>query len=308
MAAVILSLFGVCAVPWPPKDLTPIGGKWYTHYAGPWGMDGPGNTSLYHRGALGWATRVDDYVYESRFYPPDCVVYTTVRASGGHFSVCGNHVPIGPFFVRGMDASPVDLDSLGLHKTEPSRVVNGEDVTNRYTITIDQIRRRAESQPAFHSHWDRDGQAVEFPQEPPAAEKRIAGIDPRVDRSTSLVDAIRAHQQDVVGALLRSGVDANAPATSGVRPLEMAVGIFDPDTAVIRMLLDAGADREAIDRTQTTALLRAAVKKNAPVFRMLLERGADPCHRDESGKSIIDYARPEVPEIHAMATRAFSRC
>jgi ankyrin repeat protein len=88
----------------------------------------------------------------------------------------------------------------------------------------------------------------------------------------------------------------------------MAVFTFDADTAIVRRLLDAGANPNVVDRTGTTPLLRAAIAKDTAVFRVLVAKGADPCSKDENGKTVLDYAGVEFPVLQRMATAAFQRC
>ena len=69
-----------------------------------------------------------------------------------------------------------------------------------------------------------------------------------------------------------------------------AVFTFDPDTAIVRRLLDAGASPNVVDRTGTTPLLRAAIAKDTAVLRVLVAKWADPCSKDGNGKAVLDYA------------------
>ena len=87
--------------------------------------------------------------------------------------------------------------------------------------------------------------------------------------------AVANHQRDVVDALLRAGGEVNARDSSRNTPLEMAVRDLDADTAVVRLLLDAGAD---------------------------------PCHLDEEGHSIVDMSKDRGPILKAMAQKAYDRC
>jgi ankyrin repeat protein len=61
-------------------------------------------------------------------------------------------------------------------------------------------------------------------------------------------------------------------------------------TAVLRVLLDRGADVNARTRAGWTALTYAAWRGHAEAVRLLLARGADPNVTDREGWTILQYA------------------
>lgn len=135
-----------------------------------------------------------------------------------------------------------------------------------------------------------------------------------------LADAAFAKHFDMMKLLLQYGAKVDAPDHRGV-PLLLSTGFFDPMTTTI--LLEAGADTNAVDREGETALMKASghglkesvkvlIEHHADVNRkdvkgrtalmhaaagyvsdaipLLLENGADPNVRDNEGKSALDLA------------------
>ena len=91
--------------------------------------------------------------------------------------------------------------------------------------------------------------------------------------ASQLVAAARAGDAPRVAALLDEGAPADA-RSSGFPALHRAAQA--DSVAVLEMLVAAGADLEAVDRTGHTALARAALFGRAAALTFLLESGADP--------------------------------
>lgn len=86
--------------------------------------------------------------------------------------------------------------------------------------------------------------------------------------------AARNGDADRARELLAEGVSANAEeSANGHRPLHQAAGAGH--AAILDLLLDAGADLEARDGTDRTALMRAAEAAAVDAGRRLLEAGAE---------------------------------
>jgi uncharacterized protein len=83
-------------------------------------------------------------------------------------------------------------------------------------------------------------------------------------------------------ALLRAGVDANAK-DKGQAWAALAFAARDCDVEICRLLLDAGADIDAVDVFGNTALMRAIVGKKTENVTLLLARGADPDRKNKRG-------------------------
>jgi ankyrin repeat protein len=85
---------------------------------------------------------------------------------------------------------------------------------------------------------------------------------------------------DVVAALLDGGADPNAgnPQNLMAEPLNYAANWNN--VPALELLLDAGADIDAVDLGNSTALLYAAQSGNLEAVECLLSHGADPSIRD----------------------------
>jgi ankyrin repeat protein len=91
--------------------------------------------------------------------------------------------------------------------------------------------------------------------------------------------------------LLQRGADCEAVARNptGVRPLHSAAAGGSKE--VVDLLLARGADPEARQRGGWTALHAAAVAGRSDIAQALLARGANPRTQNDEGKSAVDLAR-----------------
>lgn len=135
-----------------------------------------------------------------------------------------------------------------------------------------------------------------------------AGADP--DRagyqgSAALHTAAIAGDPVYVERLLAHGARPDvAHAVTGEQPLAKAVGMRT--TRQFHLLLDAGADVNAADRTGNTALHRAAMVNAGDHVLALLEAGADPRARNAQDASFQTYYF-NVPEAVLNADSRQSR-
>ena len=114
-----------------------------------------------------------------------------------------------------------------------------------------------------------------------------ADVNERDDRGSTPLHYAAGGTSDFVAALLEAGADVNARSSFGDTPLHRAAaGRNDRDTN-ISLLVRAGAEVDAQTDRGETPLHRAVANGNPAVAARLLELGADPTLRDDSG-SIAD--------------------
>jgi ankyrin repeat protein len=133
------------------------------------------------------------------------------------------------------------------------------------------------------------------------------GADPNVrnarGETTLHVAAIfdRTPDRHILRTLIRRGADPNARREDGTAPLHVAAGYGD--LATLEALLEGGADPRARSSRGDTPLHLAATPQptrtpeDCRLFvQRLVARGADPEHRDRSGRTALEaaLARPAM--------------
>jgi ankyrin repeat protein len=110
--------------------------------------------------------------------------------------------------------------------------------------------------------------------------ERGAAVNARdIDGRTALIEALTTENDippEVIRTLLRKGADANVRIAGGITPLMIAVS-YDP--AIVGMLVEAGADVNAVDDEGASVLRRA--RESPENVRILKEAGAK---EDASGR------------------------
>ena len=98
-----------------------------------------------------------------------------------------------------------------------------------------------------------------------------------------------------VQLLLAAGAPVNEVSQnpSALRPLHSAVAHRQPQVAleIARALIAAGADVNTTQHGGWTALHAAALHGNLPLVRLLLDAGAAPATKNETGKTPADLAK-----------------
>jgi ankyrin repeat protein len=110
------------------------------------------------------------------------------------------------------------------------------------------------------------------------------------DGWTALHLAAHFGHADAVQLLLRHGANVRARSTNPLdnEPLHAALAGRSLDVA--RLLLDAGADPNAVEHGGYAPLHQAAEPGDLPLIRLLLDRGARPDRKDDQGRTPLDLA------------------
>ncbi len=105
-------------------------------------------------------------------------------------------------------------------------------------------------------------------------------------------------QLDIVKELLAAGADVNIASKNDVLPLMEAAG--DGHLDIVQVLLANGAGatiNQQSYRGGHTALMYAAMAGYLDVVEVLIEVGADVNIKADDGKTALDYAKEQYPEI-----------
>ena len=121
------------------------------------------------------------------------------------------------------------------------------------------------------------------------------GADPnfRDDQDSTLltIAANEEYSAEKAILLLDHGASVNLANSAGDTPLMVSADRYQP--AIVKALLDGGADANAVDRDGNTALIRAAASKHSweeerkPLIHFLLEKGADPGRSNAHGVTAL---------------------
>jgi ankyrin repeat protein len=108
---------------------------------------------------------------------------------------------------------------------------------------------------------------------------------------TLLHEAIAFERQDIAEALLGRGAPVDAEDQNGQTPLHYA-GTYS-NRSVAAQLLAQGSDPNRQDIFGNTPLWSAALARDPDyaLIRLLVEKGADPAHVNKAGRSVLDFAR-----------------
>jgi hypothetical protein len=106
----------------------------------------------------------------------------------------------------------------------------------------------------------------------------------------NLFAAITTKDLTALAAMVERGADVNARNDAGQTPLMLASTQRDGEK-LIELLLLQGADIRTRDKNGMTALMHAAAKGELQNAEQLLQLGIDPDIIDDSGKTVLDYAK-----------------
>lgn len=108
------------------------------------------------------------------------------------------------------------------------------------------------------------------------------------NRLTPLLWATRHQRQAILKKLLEDGADTESQDTNGLAPLADAASLGCDD--IVRLLLDSGANIEMASSDGRTPLAHAAASGHVSIVKLLLENGANMEHRDTLGSTPIARA------------------
>ena len=152
-------------------------------------------------------------------------------------------------------------------------------------------------QASSRNHVDQVDELLRTPMNPnPEGELAISG---KLLHTTPLhVAAVKGHTE-VVKLLLEAGADKNAAVLNGRAALHL--GAMKGHSEVVKLLLEAGADKDATSFAGMTALHLAAVFGCLEVAKLLLEAGAEKNAATDPGKTplhlSVENGRTEVVKL-----------
>ena len=177
-----------------------------------------------------------------------------------------------------------------------ARIVPGNSAASRLYVRVSGSQGGLQMPPTgalrprrdrHHQGVDRSGRA-RGPTSSTASSRRRHAIPSRTSCSTRCVRAIVA---TVERLLKQSPAAARAPGSAGITPLMYAA--LYRDLPSLRRLLDLGADANAKNDAGATALMWAV--DDLEITRLLLDRGADPNARSVDGRTPLLLAAAVAP-------------
>ncbi len=113
-----------------------------------------------------------------------------------------------------------------------------------------------------------------------------------------------AGQPEKAALLLSRGANVNARSKTGRTPLLLAA-IHSGNAAIVKMLLDRGAQTGVRDDSKMTPLIAAAYANDTASIRLLIHAGADANERDAAGLSPLAWAslKGNLPAVQLLLAR-----
>ncbi len=109
--------------------------------------------------------------------------------------------------------------------------------------------------------------------------------------TSPLMNACRWGDEPMVYFLLVNGATPDKPRSAKGRTALIVACAYYSGKTICGLLIDKGADVNAVTNAGETALMYAAQNAKVDVVMLLLKKGADPKLKDNAGKTALDYAR-----------------
>lgn len=119
---------------------------------------------------------------------------------------------------------------------------------------------------------------------------------------TALMVAALIGQSESVGLLIEKGATINP---EGWTPLHYAAS--SGHLKVIKQLIEAGANKNALSPNGTTPMMMAVRRRNLTAYQNLLMAGADPTVKNDRGLSAVDYLERNGETQRADLLRSYSK-
>ena len=184
------------------------------------------------------------------------------------------------------DSSPVDFDlSISFFQDRSSERYNWWQTYYRLSDKYDQAPKGF-SVLHLASYFGLSVLAQQYLLAPNCCLESIASKDE--SGRTPLSWAAGKGHEAVVRLLLEKGAELDSKDESGQTPLSWAAG--SGHEAVVRLLLEKGAELDSKDASGRTPLSYAAWSGHEAVVRLLLEKGAELDSKDASGRTPLSWA------------------
>jgi len=108
---------------------------------------------------------------------------------------------------------------------------------------------------------------------------------------TALMWAAAEKHPDVVQLLVQHNADTNARSNNSFTPLMFAVRQGDENVSTVEILINAGANvNDVFSKSGLTPLMLSSIGGFEKITELLLNHGADPTAKDNSGNSVLHHA------------------
>jgi ankyrin repeat protein len=113
-------------------------------------------------------------------------------------------------------------------------------------------------------------------------------LEPSPRGITLLMTAASSGDLELVRLLLENGADVNAIDTWGLTPLSYAISYQKIE--IVRLLIEQGANVNVRGENDTTPLMKASATGNIEVIELMLNKGADNKAKDKNKVTALMYA------------------